>query len=156
MLLLQEVAVASWGKGKTLTSSAATAVPDAGGPLAVAVGSRAHLEKAALAQRSKLRNFLMHGFHFLVTFVAGHAVADTQCGFKMFTRRAAAVLYTNQRLQRWCFDVELLFLAQRLGVPVKEVQVRLASPVSCWFTSGLFLSCWVSYPVACKSGYVRC
>ncbi|WIA10119.1 hypothetical protein OEZ85_010326 [Tetradesmus obliquus] len=121
---VKEVAVASWGKGKTLTSSAATAVPDAGGPLAVAVGSRAHLEKAALAQRSKLRNFLMHGFHFLVTFVAGHAVADTQCGFKMFTRRAAAVLYTNQRLQRWCFDVELLFLAQRLGVPVKEVQVQ--------------------------------
>lgn len=121
---MQEVAVASWGTRKALTSSPAAQSPDAGGPLAVAVGSRAHLEKEALAKRSKLRNFLMHGFHFLVTFVAGHAVADTQCGFKMFTRRAAAVMYTNQRLQRWCFDVELLYLAQTLGVPVKEVQVR--------------------------------
>ncbi|KAF6265307.1 nucleotide-diphospho-sugar transferase [Scenedesmus sp. NREL 46B-D3] len=121
---VKEVAVASWGKGRFLTSNPRAQLPDAAGPLAVAVGSRAHLEKAALAQRSKLRNFLMHGFHFLVTLVAGHAVADTQCGFKLFTRRAAAVMYTNQRLQRWCFDVELLYLAQALGVPVKEVQVQ--------------------------------
>ncbi len=56
---------------------------DAGGPVAMAVGSRAHLANAALAKRSRLRNFLMHGFHALVTFVAGHAVADTQCGFKV-------------------------------------------------------------------------
>lgn len=49
----------------------------------MAVGSRAHLEKAALAKRTWLRNFLMHGFHALVTFVAGHDVNDTQCGFKV-------------------------------------------------------------------------
>lgn len=42
----------------------------------------------------------------------------------MFTRRAAASLFINQRLQRWCFDVELVYLANRLGVPIKEVQVR--------------------------------
>lgn len=120
----QESSAASWGKQKSITSNPNAVASDSSGPLAVAVGSRAHLEKEALAKRSKLRNFLMHGFHFLVTFVAGHAVADTQCGFKMFTRRAAAVLYTNQRLQRWCFDVELLYLAQTLGVPVREVQVR--------------------------------
>lgn len=56
---------------------------DAGGPVAMAVGSRAHLESAALAKRTWLRNFLMHGFHALVTFVAGHEVHDTQCGFKV-------------------------------------------------------------------------
>jgi hypothetical protein len=49
----------------------------------MAVGSRAHLESAAVAKRTWLRNFLMHGFHMLVTFVAGHAVKDTQCGFKV-------------------------------------------------------------------------
>jgi dolichyl-phosphate beta-glucosyltransferase len=41
------------------------------------------MEKAAVAKRSWLRNFLMHGFHALVTLVAGHAVKDTQCGFKV-------------------------------------------------------------------------
>jgi len=43
---------------------------------------------------------------------------------QLFTRRAAATLYGNQRLQRWCFDVELILLAHRLGVPIAEVQVH--------------------------------
>lgn len=96
------------------------------GFLAAAVGSRAHMEQAAVAKRHPLRNFLMHGFHMLVVFVAGGAVKDTQCGFKMFSRHAAALLYSNQRLQRWCFDVELLYLCRRLRVPVQEVQVGVA------------------------------
>ena len=51
--------------------------------LGMAVGSRAHLEAEAIAQRSWHRNFLMHGFHFVVLLVAGGAVKDTQCGFKV-------------------------------------------------------------------------
>ncbi|CAK0784015.1 hypothetical protein CVIRNUC_007218 [Coccomyxa viridis] len=89
----------------------------------MAVGSRAHLEAEAIAHRSWHRNLLMHGFHFVVLLVAGSAVKDTQCGFKLFTRKAAQLLYSNQRLQRWCFDVELLFLAQLLGVPTVETSV---------------------------------
>jgi hypothetical protein len=58
--------------------------------VAVAVGSRAHLETAALAERTRLRNFLMHGFHALVTFVAGHQVNDTQCGFKVGAAKGPA------------------------------------------------------------------
>ncbi|CAG9463938.1 unnamed protein product [Pedinophyceae sp. YPF-701] len=88
------------------------------------VGSRAHLEGAALAKRSWYRNMLMHGFHLLVVLVAGHAIKDTQCGFKLFTRDAAAALFSNMKLQRWCFDVELVHLAQRLHVPVREVAVN--------------------------------
>ena len=49
----------------------------------MAVGSRAHLEKEALAKRSWARNFLMRGFHVLVLVVSGGAVRDTQCGFKV-------------------------------------------------------------------------
>jgi hypothetical protein len=37
---------------------------------------------------------------------------------QLFTRRAAASIFSNQRLQRWCFDVELVYVAQRLGVPI--------------------------------------
>jgi dolichyl-phosphate beta-glucosyltransferase len=42
----------------------------------------------------------------------------------MFTRRAAAVIFSNQRLQRWCFDVELIYIAQRLGVPISGEGIR--------------------------------
>lgn len=57
---------------------------DETGGAAVAVGSRAHLEAVAISRRAWYRNFLMHGFHFVVLLVAGGAVKDTQCGFKVF------------------------------------------------------------------------
>ena len=66
----------------------------------------------------------MHGFHMLVFLVIGGKIRDTQCGFKLFTRRAAFELFSQQRLQRWCFDVELAFIAQRIGIPIEEVQVK--------------------------------
>ena len=57
--------------------------------LGMAVGSRAHLEAEAIAHRSWHRNLLMHGFHFVVLLVAGSAVKDTQCGFKVSVEACA-------------------------------------------------------------------
>ncbi|KAK9902701.1 hypothetical protein WJX75_003242 [Coccomyxa subellipsoidea] len=112
------------GKGTKEGAGPPVKKVDGAGGAAVAVGSRAHLEAVAISRRAWYRNFLMHGFHFVVLLVAGGAVKDTQCGFKLFTRRAARALYSNQRLQRWCFDVELIFLAQRLGIPIVETSVN--------------------------------
>eukprot|EP00455_Lapot_gusevi_P031578 TRINITY_DN3429_c0_g1_i7.p1 TRINITY_DN3429_c0_g1~~TRINITY_DN3429_c0_g1_i7.p1 ORF type:complete len:245 (-),score=73.43 TRINITY_DN3429_c0_g1_i7:44-778(-) len=89
----------------------------------VAVGSRAHLEENAIASRKWYRNFLMHGFHFMVSFFAVKGVRDTQCGFKLFTRATAATLFSSLHLFRWCFDVELLYIAQTLKIPITEVAV---------------------------------
>jgi len=78
----------------------------------VAVGSRKLLQSDAVAQRKWYRNILMYGFHFLVSSLTGiRDIADTQCGFKLFTRRTARFLFVNQHLRRWCFDIELLYLA---------------------------------------------
>uniref|UniRef100_A0A0E0GVQ0 dolichyl-phosphate beta-glucosyltransferase n=1 Tax=Oryza nivara TaxID=4536 RepID=A0A0E0GVQ0_ORYNI len=87
-------------------------------------GSRAHLEKQALATRKWYRNFLMKGFHLVVLLTAGPGIRDTQCGFKMFTRAAARKLFTNIRLKRWCFDVELVYLCKHLRIPMAEVSVN--------------------------------
>nr|XP_043632709.1 dolichyl-phosphate beta-glucosyltransferase [Erigeron canadensis] len=89
----------------------------------VAFGSRAHLEKKALATRKWYRNFLMKGFHLVVLLAAGPGVRDTQCGFKMFTRAAARKLFTNIRLKRWCFDVELVYLSKFFDIPIIEISV---------------------------------
>jgi len=91
----------------------------------IAIGSRAHLADVAVAKRKWYRNILMYGFHFLVSFIGGiQGIRDTQCGFKLFTRKTAQQLFLCQQVRRWCFDVELLHLAQRLGIPVAEVAVR--------------------------------
>ncbi|KAK9913522.1 hypothetical protein M0R45_037335 [Rubus argutus] len=89
-----------------------------------AFGSRAHLEEKALASRKWYRNFLMKGFHLVVLLAAGPGIRDTQCGFKMFTRAAARKLFTNIRLNRWCFDVELVFLGKWFRIPMREISVN--------------------------------
>mmetsp|Transcript_26205 Transcript_26205/g.47971 ORF Transcript_26205/g.47971 Transcript_26205/m.47971 type:complete len:267 (+) Transcript_26205:355-1155(+) len=103
----------------------ATAISDslalATSGVGAAFGSRAHMERTV--KRSALRTFLMKGFHMLVLFVAGGKIRDTQCGFKLFSRRAAAVIFSNLRLRRWCFDVEVVLLCRFLGVPIAEVDV---------------------------------
>lgn len=75
------------------------------------------------AQRSLLRNILMYSLHTILLIVGVGHIADTQCGFKLFTRRAAQLLFPLQRLPSWIFDVELLLRAQYLRIPVKEVPV---------------------------------
>lgn len=69
-------------------------------PFAV-FGSRAHLEKECSASRSKIRTFLMHAFHFFVKTLCSPQIQDTQCGFKLFTRSAGVLLFTNLHLRRW-------------------------------------------------------
>lgn len=92
---------------------------------AVAVGSRAHLVKTdAVVKRSMLRNILMYGLHTILRIVGVGDIRDTQCGFKLFTRRAAQKIFPAQHLATWIFDVELLLLAKQLSIPVVEVPVE--------------------------------
>jgi len=67
----------------------------------------------------------MWGFHFLVDFLCGVGdIRDTQCGFKLFSRETAHLLFSNLHVERWAFDVELIYLAGKYGVPIKEVAVN--------------------------------
>ncbi|XP_017029491.1 dolichyl-phosphate beta-glucosyltransferase [Drosophila kikkawai] len=121
----------------------------------IAIGSRAHLENDAIATRSFFRTILMHGFHFLVWLFAVRSIRDTQCGFKLFTRSTARKLFTSLHVERWAFDVELLFLAERLKVPMSEVAVRWTeidgsklTPFWSWLQMGTDLGMiWLRYLV---------
>ncbi|XP_030419617.1 dolichyl-phosphate beta-glucosyltransferase isoform X3 [Gopherus evgoodei] len=92
--------------------------------MAIACGSRAHLEQDSIAQRSYFRTLLMYGFHFLVWFLCVKEIRDTQCGFKLLTREAASRTFSALHIERWAFDVELLYIAQRLKIPIAEVAVN--------------------------------
>lgn len=122
---------------------------------AIVIGSRAHLEEEAIASRSFFRTILMHGFHFLVWLFAVRGIKDTQCGFKLLTRSAAHHLFNLLHVERWAFDVELLFLAQFLQIPIHEVSVNWTeiegskiTPVWTWIQMGgdLFLI-WFRYAI---------
>ncbi|GFZ50105.1 Asparagine-linked glycosylation protein 5 [Saitozyma sp. JCM 24511] len=90
------------------------------------VGSRAHLVSSeAVVKRSKLRNLLMHGFHLFLRTLGVGGIRDTQCGFKLFTRPTALLLFPPLHLPRWSFDVELLLLASLISpaIPVSEIPI---------------------------------
>ncbi len=59
----------------------------------------------------------------LVRLVAVRGIRDTQCGFKLFPRELAQKLFGAQRMTGIAFDMEILFLAQRLGLRIAELPV---------------------------------
>jgi dolichyl-phosphate beta-glucosyltransferase len=89
--------------------------------LGCVVGSR--YTEAAEAERTALRRFVSFVFHLPVILVCGAEIKDTQCGFKMFTRKAAQLIFQSQHVDRWAFDVEVLFLCKYFTIPVAEVPV---------------------------------
>lgn len=66
----------------------------------------------------------MHGFHLVVYLLAVRSVRDTQCGFKLFSRSAARIIFPGLYIDRWCFDVEVLYRAEWFGMGIKEVAVN--------------------------------
>ncbi|CAG0887319.1 unnamed protein product [Darwinula stevensoni] len=90
---------------------------------AVIVGSRAHMESESIAKRSYIRTLLMLGFHLLVRLFGVKGIRDTQCGFKLFTRQAARLCFSNLHVQKWAFDVELLKIAYYFNMRMEEVAV---------------------------------
>ena len=51
------------------------------------------------------------------------SVADTQCGFKGFSARAAKKLFNKQTIMGWAFDMEILFLARKMGFDVRTIGI---------------------------------
>ena len=90
----------------------------------VICGSRAHLERNSIASRSVFRTILMYGFHAVVKVFGCRSIQDTQCGFKLFTRTSARILFKSCHIERWAFDVELLKIAEMLKMPLAEVAVQ--------------------------------
>jgi dolichyl-phosphate beta-glucosyltransferase len=94
------------------------------GPAGIVVGSRAHMATESMAKRAWYRTILMKGFHCLVMLFATRKVKDTQCGFKLFTRDAARLVFPAMHTRRWAFDIEMIVIAESLGIPIKEVPVN--------------------------------
>ena len=63
-------------------------------------------------------------FNLVVQLFAVRGIRDTQCGFKLFAGEVVAPIFARTRIDRFGFDVEVLALAQRLGIVIAEVPVR--------------------------------
>ena len=89
----------------------------------VAIGSR-WLDKTRQTMHQPMyRRFFGRCFNGVTRIVMGLPFKDTQCGFKAFRRSAAQIIFRLQRIERWGFDPEILFIARKLGYDIREVPV---------------------------------
>jgi glycosyltransferase involved in cell wall biosynthesis len=92
----------------------------------IAIGSR-WLSTSRQTHRQPLyRQFFGRCFNTVCRMVMRLPFADTQCGFKAFTRSAAQTVFQLQTIERWGFDPEILFIALKRGFNIKEVPVSWA------------------------------
>jgi dolichyl-phosphate beta-glucosyltransferase len=89
----------------------------------VAIGSR-WLDRRLQIRRQPLhRRLFGRMFNLALRVILGLQFKDTQCGFKAFTRRSAQAIFPLQKIERWGFDPELLYLGRKFGFTVTEVPV---------------------------------
>jgi glycosyltransferase involved in cell wall biosynthesis len=93
----------------------------------VAFGSRWLLAQTQTKRQSLLRQFVGRAYNLLLRAGLGLPYKDTQCGFKAFTRKAAETIFTRQQIEGWGFDPEILFIARKFGLSMKEVAVEWAN-----------------------------
>jgi len=92
----------------------------------VAIGSRWVHTELQTEKQPLYRQFFGRLFNLALRITLGLKFKDTQCGFKAFTRASAQAVFPLQTIERWGFDPELIFIAERLGYHVEEVPVKWA------------------------------
>jgi len=93
----------------------------------IAIGSRALDRSLVSVHQSAFRELSGRLFNLVMRTTTGLSFRDTQCGFKLYRADAAREVFSRQQLDGFSFDVEDLFIAQRLGLPAVEVPVRWAN-----------------------------
>ena len=98
-------------------------LPAAAGEYDVATGSRTMPGARRIGEPAR-RKVTAKAFSLLVGTLAHCGVEDTQCGFKCFRAGAAQRLFSLQKLDGFAFDVEVLYLARKLGLRTIEVPIE--------------------------------
>lgn len=89
----------------------------------IIIGNRKTKEAIQRIKQPLYRRFLGKGFTFLCQILLGSKISDFTCGFKMYTRRAANIIFSKQSVYDWSFDAELVFIAEKYGLKIKELPV---------------------------------
>ncbi|MFN8551879.1 MAG: dolichyl-phosphate beta-glucosyltransferase [Candidatus Obscuribacterales bacterium] len=88
------------------------------------IGSRAHQNTQIDMPQAFPRRQLAIGFGYLQRAILRMPYLDTQCGFKMFTADAVKLLFPHIVYECAYFDAELLYVATKMGLQVKEIGVK--------------------------------
>lgn len=93
----------------------------------IVIGTRRSKGATIERHQSWVRESMGKVFTALSRGVLRASVSDFTCGFKGFSREAARTVFSRQRLNDWSFDAEILHIAKRRGIPIKEIPVHWAN-----------------------------
>src|SRR6185436_12692004 len=91
------------------------------------VGSRVIEDPTRILKTKWYRKLIGSVFNFFVRKFLFCQIKDTQCGFKMFRRETVKPLFARSYLRGFGFDIEILYLAHKMGYRVKEGPVSWKS-----------------------------
>jgi len=89
----------------------------------IIMGSRWLEESNIKIPQPWYRRLMGHIFYIIVKGLFLKNITDTNCGFKCYKRKVARDIFSKQLLRGWGFDVELLYIAQKMSYRIKEVPV---------------------------------
>lgn len=85
------------------------------------IGSRWHKDSKINKKQPLLRIIASRGFNFLVRAILGLRYTDTQCGSKLFTKKAVKTVVPQLGITRWGFDIDLLYKMKKNKFKIIEV-----------------------------------
>lgn len=88
----------------------------------MAMGSR--LLNESSIERSFYRELTSQGYIYFSRLILGHSFSDLQCGFKAMKMDKFRDIFPRITNKSWFFDTELIVLAHKKGLPIKEVPVH--------------------------------
>jgi dolichyl-phosphate beta-glucosyltransferase len=97
------------------------------GECRVAFGARDLSSSRCLVHRRWSRKISSAAFHLLTAGLISREVRDTQCGLKVFERRAAREIFSRSTIDGFAFDCEVVLLTKRLGLPYCRIPVALVN-----------------------------
>ncbi len=90
----------------------------------VVIGSRSLPESRVEVRQAWYRESMGRMFNLILRTAGLTRFPDTQCGFKGFTAQAVEIVFPRQTIERYSFDAELLYIAQRHGLRIDQVPIR--------------------------------
>jgi dolichyl-phosphate beta-glucosyltransferase len=90
----------------------------------IVIGSRSVDRKYIERHQTRVRELGGIVFNLMVRLLLGLRLQDTQCGFKLFHRDSSRPAFEKQTISGFGFDPEVLFLAKRHGLKIREIPVR--------------------------------
>lgn len=89
----------------------------------IAIGSR-EAPGAIRYNEPPYRHFGGRAINFIIQMLILPGLNDTQCGFKCFHAEATEFLFRQQTLTGWSFDIEILYMARRGKLRIKEIPIQ--------------------------------